>query len=365
MKARTFARSPTLLQGVSLTWLPDASEETRRAALAAAAPALSRLPLRVNPFVANSDPQWWAASAVAGSSHVVKFAWSEVAAVRLDREARLLAGLRGDARPLRLPEIVVRSRDPVLLATLIVPGSPLRYEDMGSLDGELTRRVAGELGGYLARLHAPTTRSTADALGITFVTPEPQADTDALRTRLTARLSPRQAALVRRWCDWTDAVLERDHSSAVLVHGHLHGYNQVWCTHTWKLRAVVDYEVCAVYDPHYDFRYLPGQSPTLDLLHAVIADYERRTQTRVRLDRVMAWNVRTTLGDALWRTEAGVELPGGGTAAGWVEALDMRMRQLGFPASQAAESRRADARAPAADESSPRIASEQMKQPDP
>jgi hypothetical protein len=42
----------------------------------------------------------------------------------------------------------------------------------------------------------------------------------------------------------------------------------------------------------------------------------------------MAWNVLTTLGDALWRTEAGVALPGDGTATTWVDDLASRMDAL-------------------------------------
>ncbi len=42
----------------------------------------------------------------------------------------------------------------------------------------------------------------------------------------------------------------------------------------------------------------------------------------------MAWHVLTALGDALWRTEAGVALPGGGTAATYVDELSIRLSSL-------------------------------------
>ncbi|MDQ1378413.1 MAG: hypothetical protein QOE15_2586 [Acidimicrobiaceae bacterium] len=35
---------------------------------------------------------------------------------------------------------------------------------------------------------------------------------------------------------------------------------------------------------------------------------------RFAIERLMAWHILTALGDALWRTEAGVALLGGGTA---------------------------------------------------
>ena len=56
----------------------------------------------------------------------------------------------------------------------------------------------------------------------------------------------------------------------------------------------------------------------LRVMHA----YERFARRALDLDRVMAWHVLTVLGDALWRTEAGVELPGpGGSAETWVDDL--------------------------------------------
>jgi hypothetical protein len=48
------------------------------------------------------------------------------------------------------------------------------------------------------------------------------------------------------------------------------------------------------------------------------------------LPRVMAWHVRTVLGDALWRTEAAVGLPGGGTKEAWVDELEERFTELGL-----------------------------------
>ena len=46
------------------------------------------------------------------------------------------------------------------------------------------------------------------------------------------------------------------------------------------------------------------------------------------IERVMAWHGLTVLGDALWRTEAGVALPGGGGATSWVDDLARRLDML-------------------------------------
>jgi len=56
--------------------------------------------------------------------------------------------------------------------------------------------------------------------------------------------------------------------------------------------------------------------------------YERRTGGTVEPAPVLAWHIRTVLGDALWRSEAGVPLPDGGTVDGWVDGLAGRIAWL-------------------------------------
>jgi hypothetical protein len=60
----------------------------------------------------------------------------------------------------------------------------------------------------------------------------------------------------------------------------------------------------------------------------VMEAYERCTGRRLAVERVMAWHVLTHLGDALWRTEAGIALPGGGTPATYVDDLAARFASL-------------------------------------
>jgi aminoglycoside phosphotransferase (APT) family kinase protein len=57
------------------------------------------------------------------------------------------------------------------------------------------------------------------------------------------------------WCDWADAVLAAP-GPAVLVHGDLHGDNQV-LEHD-ELRLVVDLETAGAAQPEYDLRTFPG-----------------------------------------------------------------------------------------------------------
>ena len=58
-----------------------------------------------------------------------------------------------------------------------------------------------------------------------------------------------------RWCDWADAVLARP-GPDVLVHGDLHGDNQVW-DHD-ELRLVVDFATVGAAEPEYELRTYPG-----------------------------------------------------------------------------------------------------------
>lgn len=115
----------------------------------------------------------------------------------------------------------------------------------------------------------------------------------------------------------------------MVVHGDLHGYNQIWHLDQRPARmgAVVDFEECGLADPPFYFRYLPGNARTLDLVWSVADAYEHETSRRLDRQRVMAWHTLTHLGDALWRTEHGVDLPGGGTPASWVDDLAHRLGQ--------------------------------------
>lgn len=118
----------------------------------------------------------------------------------------------------------------------------------------------------------------------------------------------------------------------VLVHGDFHGDNQLWDHSSFRLVAAVDLEEAGIADAEFDFRYLLGNVGTPELALAAIDAYERRVGRRLDRQRVLAWNVLTHLGDAVWRTEAGVPLPGGGDASTWMDDLSARMRAFGVNA---------------------------------
>jgi aminoglycoside phosphotransferase (APT) family kinase protein len=309
-------------------WLPDCSPAAIDEALRVAAPGLAGSPIVVPRLVGKDDPVWWSSSAVVADQFVVKFAWSQSAALRVAREARALTALgRHEPEVPFLPEIVVSSTDPVLLVTRLVPGRTL-FEVVDSIDRD---RAGRQLARFLAALHQPAVLKRVDAaLGEL-----PDADrgvqhpatTRALRERFGAWVQPDRMRAVGRWCDWADAVLAPPRST-VLVHADLHGDNQVW--EGDELRLVVDFETVAAAEPEYDLRALPGTGPGVELLTATVRHYERITGRGLAVARVMAWHVRTALGDALWRSEEGIPLPDHRTPAAWVDDLSERFSELGI-----------------------------------
>ncbi len=313
---------------MTLRWLADGSIDSIRRALRTVAPDLADGDIAVREGLGEGDPQWWSSSAVIDGVTVVKFAWSRPAAERLWHEAQVLQTF-ADRRPeLRLPPVVAVADDPALVVTRFVAGRPLTIDMVRSADRAEVEEIGAELASFLANMHRPETLTRArNAIGW-FPTPPQPATTDELRTRFGAWIRPEQRRQLLSLCDWADEVLARP-GGAVLVHGDLHGHNQLWHRDRPQLRVVVDFETCSVADPEYDLRCLPAEGPDLVLLTATASHYRAQSGTDVALDRVMAWHIRASLGDALWRSEAGVHLPGGGTPPEWMDAIGARMDEFG------------------------------------
>ena len=311
-----------------MKWLAECSAEALGGALRAVAPELSGYPLTVpvpDP-AAKRDPLWWSSSTVIGERFIVKFAWSRPAALRLVREIGVLTALGREPAVPYLPEVAASSTDPVLLITRLVPGMSL-FDVIGSIDRD---RAGQQLARFLAALHGPAARQRAEAVTGPLTGPHlPPAATQALRARFAPLARPDQRRLILRWCDWADAVLASA-GPAVLVHGDLHGDNQVW--DHGELRLVVDLETAGAAEPEYDLRTFPGPAmgPGVELLTAVMRHYQRITGRELSLDRVMAWHLRAALGDALWRSEASIPLADHRTPPEWVDDLAARFRMLGI-----------------------------------
>ena len=312
--------------GTEVTCLAERSENEIRRGLANACPELPIESLELAPYHPQTNPLWWSSSAVVNGALVAKFAWSQVRAERLYREGVILRRLAGIAPTLRLPTVVALSADPVVVVTRRVAGDPLPWQRADGLPPDRMATIAHALGTFLATLH----RVDADAVlgGLAPSRLSAQSDTATLRAEYVHLVDRDRGRLVRGWCDWIDVVLGVD-VDAVLLHGDLHGHNQLWNLRAGSLVAVLDFETCTVGDPQFDFRYLPGNWASPELFVAVARSYEEHTASTVSFERVLAWHALTVLGDALWRTEAGAPLPGGGNAATYVDDVADRLSALG------------------------------------
>jgi aminoglycoside phosphotransferase (APT) family kinase protein len=194
--------------------------------------------------------------------------------------------------------------------------------------------VGAELARFLANLHAPEILTLASTrLGEPLRLPEPglQATTDELRLRFTPMIDAQQRERVQRWCDWADAQLSAP-AELVFVHGDFHAYNQLWDALHFRLLLVADFETSGAAEPECDFRIIPSFGPGVDLLTSTVAQYTELTGRRLSVKRIMALHLCTTLGDAMWRSEAGLPLllprAGGGTPGDYVDELAARFTLL-------------------------------------
>lgn len=309
-----------------ITWLAECSAAALGEALRIVAPELSGYPVTVPGPAGKLDPQWHSGSEPLGDRCFVKFAWSRPAALQLAHEISVLAALAREPAVPFLPEVVASSTDPVLLITRRVPGASL-FEVACSIDPD---RAARQLARFLAALHHPATRRRVEAAAGPLTGPVlPPATTATLRERFGRWVRPDQYRIVTGWCDWADAVLASP-GPAVLVHGDLHGDNQVW-DHD-ELRLVMDFATVGAAEPEYELRTFPGPGlgPGLGLLAAVMRDYQRVTGRQLSADRVMAWHLRQVLYDALWHSEAGIPLNDHRTPPQWVDDLAVRLSALGI-----------------------------------
>jgi aminoglycoside phosphotransferase (APT) family kinase protein len=308
-----------------MKWLPERSTQAVREALLPLGRGLCDAEIRLRPWAGKDDPLWCRGTAFLGEDWVVKFTWTEPAALKLEREAKILRALARAPSPPPMPELIAESRDPVLLVHRRVRGGPVTAAALERCSPAQRRELADSLAQVLAQLHAPALRDSVLETGLELRPPVPQANTQALRERLCPLLDPGSAERVRRWCDWVDDQLASS-VPPVLLHGDFHGMNLL--LGGWSVRAVLDFEEAALGDRCYDFRYLPAQARNVELLLETVAAYSRATQAEVDVHRVMAWHIRTVLGDALWRTEAAIGLPGGGTPSSWVDQLGQRLATL-------------------------------------
>jgi aminoglycoside phosphotransferase (APT) family kinase protein len=313
-----------------LTWLDEPTLDAVRTALRKVAPDLADATIVPRGLEPTDDPQWCAASAVVDGRFVIKFAWAQPPTRRIWHEAQVLDALRTAAPRLPLPEVVAVSRAPAMLITRRTPALPL-FDVRHLIEPGNQHLVARDLATVLAELHHPDVlRTVSEAIGpLPDPTTQPatHATTDTLRTRFGALVRPDQRDRVLSWCDWADRALAAP-GRTVLVHGDFHGDNHLWDRQTLRLRLILDLETVGASEPEFDLRCLPADCG-IDLFTETVAHYQELTDTTVDTDRIMAWHLRTVLGDALWRAEAGIALPDKRTPAQWVDDVTARFAALG------------------------------------
>jgi aminoglycoside phosphotransferase (APT) family kinase protein len=307
-----------------MRWLFEPSPSAVAEALEAVAPELSRLPVDLPDLAGRDNPDFQSSSAALGDDFFVKFAWSEPSARRLLNQIRVLAALAGEPAVPFLPEVVASGTDPLILVTRRVRGSSL-FEVVGSIDRDYAGR---QIARFLAALHGDEARRRVEAATGAVPAWYPLVTTSVLRERFGRWVAPEQQRQVAAWCDWADQILAAPRPQ-VLVHGDLHGDNQVW--DGGELKAVIDFENAGSGEPEYDLRAFPGpgMGPGLELLTAITRHYERVAGRELSIERLMAWHLRQTLGDALWRSEAGLPLPGQRDPGEWIAGIAARFRSLG------------------------------------
>jgi aminoglycoside phosphotransferase (APT) family kinase protein len=307
-----------------MRWLSEPSPAAVTEALRAAVPELSGLPFDIPDLSGQDDPVWQTSSAALGEDFFVKFAWSRAAARFVLHQISVLGALGCEPAVPFLPEVVASSTDPLILVTRRVRGSSL-FKVVDSID---TDHAGLQLARFLAALHGDETRRRVEAVTGAVTAWYPMVTTSALRERFGRWVRAEQQRKVAGWCDWADEILAEP-CPLVLVHGDLHGDNQVW--DGGELKVVLDFENVGTGEPEYELRGFPGpgMGPGLELLTAVMRHYERMTGRGLSTERVMAWHIRQALGDALWRSEAGIPLPDHRTPGEWVTDLAARFRRLG------------------------------------
>jgi aminoglycoside phosphotransferase (APT) family kinase protein len=306
-----------------MEWLPEPSPAAVTDALRAVAPELAGLPVTIPGVNDQDNPVFQLSSADLGEDYVVKFAWSRAASRFILHQIRVLAALAREPAVPWLPEVVAAGTDPLLLITRRVHGTSL-FAVVDRIDRD---HAGSQLARFLAALHSDQTRHRAEAAIGPVAAWYPLVTTDALRERFGLLVTPEQQRAVERWCDWTDQVLASP-VPRVLVHGDLHGDNQIWSA--GELRVVLDFENVGLAEPEYELRGFPGPGlgPGVELLIATMRHYEWLTGRALSAERIMAWHVRQALGDALWRSEAGIPLPDHRLPGEWVDDVAVRLRAL-------------------------------------
>ncbi len=216
---------------------------------------------------------------------IVRVPKNAAAEAAMRRERRLLAALAGKIHA-RIPHVerVAPAGSPAYFdAYRRIPGEKFTHAAFDALSPEKLARLAGDLGRFLAELHAAIEVEMARELG--FLAPPwplPAA-------RIRAALKPHRDAIPVATFALIDRALER-HAALpaperlVFVHGDLGGHNFTVDHTTGALRGVFDFGDAGIASPQLDFQYLEGYGDAF--ARAVVRDYEARAQVPIDVEAV-------------------------------------------------------------------------------
>lgn len=248
--------------------------------------------------VLRQNPDWLVVAV--NDEYIFRFTGSRPAAEWLAAEHRLLAAISGRVTA-RVPEPCRTDANWAFDAYPRIEGDLLAAQVCSrSLSEASRRRIASEIGRFLAELHAAVDLQTAH--GLRLPPPGyPPFEPDLLRRTLPLLECDADRAMVREVDRLVAGALPALNSPA-LLHGDLHGDNLV-ISADGSLAGVIDFRAAVVADRHIDFRCL---FPYEDVLDGAVDAYNRVSPVPVDLRLCQIIGAAYELYDVTWRAEEGV-----------------------------------------------------------
>ncbi|HVN37482.1 MAG TPA: aminoglycoside phosphotransferase family protein [Myxococcota bacterium] len=261
--------------------------------LARAAPRLASEPIAER---ARSDEKTvWSI----GATHIARRANAEWVRPLFLREHRLLRHLDGRVS-LDIPMLVISTPDGGLDLFRKAPGEPVGHEWWPRRDPASQRRIAGQLGRFLAELHALVPAGAASAMG--FERSFWSFSASWVEERLRGRLeSPAQRSLLE---DLLRAA-PRIHAEGLppaLLHDDFSHHNLGFSDDGEHAVGVFDFTEARIGDPHRDLRYAYTFEPFAETM---IQAYERTRGIRLDRNRLRAWHAWSALAYLAWELHEG------------------------------------------------------------
>lgn len=231
---------------------------------------------------------------------VFKFPRNEAARVRLEREAAVLAIIH-PAVDMPTPVLTLHDGPPVFSRHEMLPGDSLDPKTYATLDERARQRLAEDLAGFYAQLHAlPAAPFHAAGAGSIGAWPEPE--------EILRRTWPLLEEPLRAWAQeairvWRD--LPPDPHGVTFGYFDGHGWNMAFDMAARRLNGVFDFGDSGFGSLQQDFVYSGMVSP--DLTRRVTNRYGAMTGRLIDLDRIRTvfvvlrlWELAESGEDPVW-----------------------------------------------------------------